>query len=122
MRRTNRSLIYVAAYLTGAGIALVLAPGLSLRLLLSNGDYGDILPRLVGFLLLGLGILVVQIIRYHVAVLYGTTLVVRAVFIVGFVALYALSRDPLFLVLLVVVGIGMLATGMSYVRDSRQRA
>jgi uncharacterized protein YjeT (DUF2065 family) len=122
MRRTNLSLIYVAAYLLGAGIFLLLAPRLTLRLLLSTGDYGEILPRLAGLLLVGLGVLVVQIIRYRVAALYATTVAVRAGFCVGFVALYALSRDPLFLVLLAVVGLGVLGTSVSYVLDKRQGA
>ncbi len=120
MRRTNLSLIYVAGYLLAAGVFLLLAPRLALRLLLSTGDYGEILPRLVGVLLLGLGILVVQIIRYRVTALYTTTLAVRAIFCVGFVVLYLLSRDPLFLVLLAVVAIGMLGTSVSYLLDSRQ--
>jgi uncharacterized protein YjeT (DUF2065 family) len=120
MRRTNLSLIYVAAYLLSAGVFLFLAPGLALRLLLSTGDYGEILPRLAGLLLLGLGILVVQIIRRHIAALYMTTLVVRGVFCVGFVVLYILSGDPLFLVLLAVVGIGVVATSISYALDKRQ--
>jgi uncharacterized protein YjeT (DUF2065 family) len=120
MHRTNRSLIYVAAYLLGAGILLVLAPRLTLRLLLSTGEYGDILPRLAGLLLLGLGILVVQIIRYRFAALYPTTLAVRAVFFVGFVWLYTLSRDPLFLVLLAVLGLGMVTTSVSYILDKRE--
>ena len=120
MRRTNLSLIYVATYLLGAGIFLLVAPRLALQLLLSTGDYGQILPRLAGLLLLGLGILVAQIIRHRVSALYVTTLVVRAIFCAGFVELYALSRAPLFLVLLGVVGIGVLGTSVSYVLDRRQ--
>ena len=120
MRRTNLSLIYVATYLLAAGIFLLIAPRLALQLLLSTGDYGEILPRLAGPLLLGLGIIVVQIIRHRVRALYATTLAVRAVFCAGFVALYALSRDPLFLVLLLVVGVGVLGTSVSYVLDRRQ--
>jgi hypothetical protein len=119
MRRTNLSLIYVATYLLAAGIFLVLAPRLALQLLLSSGDYGEIFPRLGGLLLLGLGIIVVQIIRHRITALYLTTLAVRGVFCVGFVGLYALSRDPLFLVLLGVVGIGVVATSISYVVDTQ---
>jgi hypothetical protein len=122
LRRANRSLIYVAAYLSGAGIFLVLAPRLALKLLLSNGDYGEILPRLAGLLFLGLGIIVVQIVRYRFAALYPTTLAVRAVFFVGFVWLYIMSRDPLFLVLLAVLGVGMVATSVSYILDKRESA
>ena len=120
MRRTNLSLIYVAAYLLGAGIFLVLAPRLALHLLFSTGDYGEILPQLTGLLLLGLGILVVQIIRHRVAALYTTTLAVRLVFCVGFIWLYTRSRDPLFLALLVVVGVGVVATSISYALDRRE--
>jgi hypothetical protein len=119
MRRTNLSLIYVATYLLAAGAFLVLSPRLALRLLFSNADYGGIFPRLGGLLLLGLGILVAQIAQYRITALYLTTLAVRGVFCVGFVVLYALSRDPLFLVLLAVVGIGIIATSISYVADAQ---
>ena len=120
MRRTNLSLIYVATYLLAAGVFLVLAPRLALQLLLSTGDYGEIFPRLGGLLLLGLGILVAQIVRHRITALYLTTLAVRGVFCVGFVVLYALSRDPFFLVLLGVVGIGVVATSISYVVDTQR--
>src|SRR5262245_60102196 len=120
MRRTNLSLIYVATYLWGAGIALLIAPRLALHLLLSTGDYGEILPRLAGLLLIGLGMLVVQIIRYHIADLYSTTIALRVVFCLGFILLYLRSRDPLFLVLLAVVGLGVLATSLCFLRDRRE--
>lgn len=87
---------------------------------MSTGDYGPILPRLTGLMLLGLGILVAQIIRYRVSALYASTLGIRVIFCAGFVGLYALSRDPLFLVLLAVVGIGVLGTSVSYLLDWRE--
>jgi hypothetical protein len=120
MRRTNLSLIYVATYLLAAGVMLVLSPVLALQLLFSNGDYGEIFPRLGGLLLVGLGILVAQIVRHRITALYLTTLAVRGVFCVGFLVLYALSRDPLFLILLGVVGIGVIGTSISYVADTRR--
>jgi hypothetical protein len=120
MRRTNLSLIYVATYLLASGVFLLLVPRLALHLLFSTGDYGDILPRLAGLLLLGLGILVVQIVRYRLSALYTTTLAVRVVFCIGFVVLYVMSRDPLFLVLIGVVGVGVVATSVSYVLDRRE--
>jgi hypothetical protein len=120
MRRTNLSLIYVATYLLASGVFLLLAPRLALHLLFSTGAYGDILPRLAGLLLLGLGILVVQIVRYRLSALYTTTLAVRVVFCIGFVVLYVMSRDPLFLVLIGVVGVGVVATSVSYVLDRRE--
>jgi hypothetical protein len=120
MRRTNLSLIYVVAYLLAAGLFLLATPRLALKLLLSTADCGVILPRLTGLLLIGLAMFVLQIIRYRVVALYATPLAVRVVFCGGFIALYMLSRDPLFLVLLAVVGLGVLATSASYILDSRE--
>jgi hypothetical protein len=120
MRRTHLSLFYVVAYLLGAGLFLLVAPRLALKLLFSTGSYGVILPRLVGLLLVGLGIFVLQIVRHRVAGLYLTTIAVRLGFCVGFIALYLLSRDPLFLVLLAVVGLGVLTTSTSYLLDRKE--
>lgn len=120
MRRTHLSLFYVVGYLLAAGIFLLISPRLALKLLFSTADYGVILPRLTGLLLIGLGMLVLQIVRYRVVALYPTTLAVRVVFCAGFIALYLLSRDPLFLVLLAVVGLGVLMTSASYIRDRRE--
>jgi len=116
---TRLSLYYLAAYLVGAGVALVAAPGLALTLLLSNGHYGDVMPRLLGVVLFALGVVVVQIIRHHVEALYTTTLAVRVVIVAVLAGLFLYSRDPLFISLIVVVGIGMILTGSSYLRDRR---
>ncbi len=120
MRRTHLSLFYVAAYLVGAGIALMFVPSLALKLLFSSGTYGDVMPRLLGVVLLALGLVVVQIIRHRVEGLYTTTLGVRAIIVASLVALFIYSKDPLFISLIVVVGIGMILTGTSYLLDRRQ--
>ena len=120
VQRTRLSLYYLATYLVGAGVALVVAPGLALTLLFSNGHYGDVLPRLLGVVLFALGVVVVQIIRHHVEALYTTTLAVRAVIVLVLAGLFAYSRDPLFISLIVVVGIGMVLTGTSYLSDRRR--
>jgi uncharacterized protein YjeT (DUF2065 family) len=119
MRRTRLSFFYLAAYLLGAGVALAFAPSLALKLLFSNGNYGDIMPRLLGVILLALGVIIVQIIRHRVEALYLTTLGVRVIIVVGLVALFIDSKDPLFISLTVVVGIGMILTGTSYLIDRR---
>ncbi len=119
VRRTRLSFFYLATYLLGAGVALVLVPSLALKLLFSNGNYGDVMPRLLGVVLLALGLIIVQIMRHRVEVLYPTTLGVRAVIVVGLVALFIYSKDPLFISLTVVVGIGIILTGTSYLVDRR---
>ena len=120
VRRTHLSLFYLAAYLVGAGVALVLVPSVALKLLFSNGSYGDVMPRLLGVVILALGLIVVQIIRHSVEALYTTTLGVRVIIVIVLVALLIYSRDPLFISLTVVVGIGMILTGTSYLLDRRQ--
>jgi hypothetical protein len=122
MRRTRLSLYYLAGYLVPTGVLWLVAPRETFRLMLSNGDYGNyVFPRVAGLLLLGIGILVVQIIRLRVEAIYSATLLVRAVFLVGFLGLYLSTHDPLFLVVLGVVGLGVLLTGTSYWRDRATR-
>ena len=117
MNRTRLSLYYLAGYLTFAGVALLLVPSFALKLLLSNGDYGDTFPRLAGMLLIGLAILVTQIIRHRIEVLYPTTLVVRLFFLVVFAYLYLSSDDPFFLVVFGIVLLGVILTGYSYLTE-----
>ena len=117
MNRTRLSLYYLAGYLTFAGLALLLVPSFALKLLLSNGDYGETFPRLAGMLLIGLAILVTQIIRHRIEVLYPTTLVVRLFFLVVFAYLFLSSSDPFFLVVFGIVLLGVILTGYSYLTE-----
>jgi hypothetical protein len=121
MTRTRFSLFYLAGYLIPAGLLLLLAPTFSTRLLLSNGDYGEVFPRLAGMLLIGLGILVVQIIRLRLDQLYTTTLVIRLFFVVCLIVFYAMSGDPFFLVLVAIVGFGLIFTGISFYLDRQSK-
>jgi len=113
------SLYYLAAYLTGAGIALIVAPSIALGLLFATGHYGDVMPRLLGVVLLALGIVIVQIIRHRLEVLYPTTLLVRTFIVAVLAGLFIYSHDPLFISLIVVVGLGMVLTGTSYLSERR---
>jgi len=119
MKRTHLSLYYLVGYLIPAGIALIAAPQFVLRLLLSNGEYGDVMPRLVGVVLLALGIVVLQILRLQAVALYSTTLIARSVILVCLVGIYVYARDPLFISLMVIVGLGFVLTGASYLMDRR---
>ena len=122
MRRTRLSLFYLATYLLGAGVALIFAPSLALALLFTKGHYGDVMPRLLGVVLLALGIVIVQIIRHRLEVLYTTTLLVRVFIMLVLAALLIYSGDPLFISLMVVVGLGMVLTGTSYLGERQTKA
>jgi hypothetical protein len=117
MDRTRLSLYYLSGYLTFAGLALLLVPTFALQLLFSNGDYGEVFPRLAGMLLLGLAILITQIIRHRIEALYATTLVVRLFFLVVLAYLYLSSSDPFFLVVFGIVVLGVIFTGYFYLRE-----
>jgi uncharacterized protein YjeT (DUF2065 family) len=122
MRRTHLSLFYLAGYLLPAGFLLLTVPEFARKLLLSNRDYDDAPFRLVGVLLIVLGIIVVQIIRHRIEVLYTTTLVARILISLTLIAVYVETSDPFFLVILVIVLIGVALTGWSYITDRRRPA
>jgi uncharacterized protein YjeT (DUF2065 family) len=117
MEKTRLSLFYLAGYLILGGIMLLFEPRFSLKLLLSNGDYGDVFPRTAGMLLIGIGMLIVQIIRFRLSEIYTTTLVVRGFFFVCLVGFYLISKDPFFLVLLALLVFGIILTTINYLLD-----
>jgi uncharacterized protein YjeT (DUF2065 family) len=122
MRRTHLSLYYLAGYVLPAGILLLFVPTFATTLLLSNVTYDEAPLRLAGLVLIALGILILQIIRHSVEVLYTTTLGVRSVLSVGLLALFVTTGNPFFAVVLVVVLIGVALTGTSYLLDRREAA
>jgi hypothetical protein len=104
---------YVAGYLVLSGVALLLAPRGALAAMLTNTDYGNIMPRWVGMLSVAMGTLVGQIVRLRIAALYPLSFFMPAAMLVGFVGLYLQAANPLFLVVSAVVGVGVAATGTS---------
>jgi hypothetical protein len=117
MNRTRQSLLYLATYLTLIGIGLLLLPEQTLKLLQSNGEYGNIFPRVAGMLMSGMGLSVVGIFRAGVPKLYPATLFIRTYFLCCIAVFYSMSKDPLFLVLLAIVSIGFLWTLTAYLMD-----
>ena len=114
-------MFYLGSYLSIIGIALLLAPRATLGLLQSTGDYGDVFPRVAGMLMSGLGLSIFGIIRARADALYPATLLIRLYFLACIIAFYAMTRDPLFLVLLVIVGLGFVLTLSSYLYDRKAR-
>ena len=119
MIKTRLSLFYLGSYLSIIGIGLLLAPRATLRILQSTGDYGDVFPRVAGMLMSGLGLSIFGIIRARADALYPATLLIRLYFLACIIAFYAMTRDPLFLVLLLIVGLGFVLTLSSYLYDRK---
>jgi uncharacterized protein YjeT (DUF2065 family) len=122
MRWTRLSFFYLIGYLSVGGLGLLVAPELALRLLGATASYPAVLVRLLGAFMVALALLVGQIVRYRVEVLYPTTLIVRIVLLGMIVGLYFESRDPLFLVLSGIVALGMLLTTAGLLTDRRASA
>jgi hypothetical protein len=121
LRKTRQSLFYTATYLYLGGAAFVAFPKLALVLFLSSGDYSDLMVRMAGTLLLGLAIIVTQIIRHRVTILYPTTLVVRALFLFAFANFFYIYHDPMMLVLMGIVGLGVILTLSGLFLDRRDK-
>ena len=113
------SLFYLAGYLFPTGLGLYIAPQFFLKLLLSNQQYSDAFPRFAGILLVGLGIVVTTVIVYGNPIWYRMTLIVRLVLWTGIFGIWLQSRDPVFIVVLCVLGFGILLTGSFYLLDRR---
>ena len=121
MKRTWLSLFYETGYLLVAGVLLLVAPDTAFNLLFSNTSYGDVLPRLLGTVLLSIGVIFVQIVRMHIEELYTTTIVVRVPLMAVNLALFTYSGNPLFLTLFVIVTLGVVLTVTGYVLDQRSK-
>jgi membrane protease YdiL (CAAX protease family) len=119
MNRTRISLFYLGSYLTIIGIGLLFVPRETLKILQSNGDYGDVFPRVAGMLMSGLGLSIFGMIRARSHELYPATLLMRVYFIACIVAFYRMTYDPFFLVLVVIVGLGLALTLRSCLLDRK---
>jgi len=120
MNKTRASLYYLGSYLVIIGFGLLFAPEGTLKILQSNGTYGDVFPRFAGMLMSGLGITIFGIIRARVAELYPATLVIRLYFLICIVVFYTMTHDPLFLVIFAIVVLGFVLTLSSYILDRKK--
>ena len=102
------TLIYLSGYLVLGGAGLLFLPDLTLRLMLSNGTYGDVMPRVVGMFMITLGGLVFQFVRGRDYRYYRYAIFARIFIVLVLTVLYFKTLDPLFLVLNAIVLAGLL--------------
>jgi hypothetical protein len=121
MDKTRLSLLYLGSYLVLIGMGLLFAPDSTLRLLQSHAEYGDVFPRVAGMLMSGLGFSVFGIFRAGVPELYPATIIIRTYFLACLAAFYWMTTDPLFLVLILIVGVGFVLTLSAHVLDRREK-
>lgn len=121
MRWTRLSFFYLMTYLGLGGLGLLAAPDLALRLLGSTANDSLYLARFIGAFMIALSIIVIQIVRHRVEVMYLTALMARIVLLAAALWLYFESRDLLFLSISGIVGLGMLFTVFGLIADRGTR-
>ena len=120
MKFSRYSLTYLATYLTLGGIGFLFFPTQFSKLLLSNTAYQEIPLRLAGMFSLLLGIVVIQIVRHQLEVLYPTSLLARLIGLVALLVFYFQTHNPMFMTLSIIVFIGFAATIASFILEKRQ--
>jgi hypothetical protein len=115
------ALISLAAYLLIGGCGFLGAPAFALRLLLANGTYGAIMPRVVGLFMCVLGGVFVQVVRARDYRYSLYTIVARSFIVVVMTALYCKAHDSLFLVWDALVLIGLVPSISGAAQSARVR-
>lgn len=99
---------YLSTYLAVGGIGFAFFPTQILQLFLSNGDYGDIMPRIVGMFMCALSFLIFKILRNEDWKYYSATIYVRSLIVIFLFVLFYKSGDPMLLVVNGIVLIGLI--------------
>ncbi len=111
------TLIYLAAYLTIGGIGFGFFPSFAIKIFMSTGDYGDVMPRMVGMFMIVLGLLIITIVKNEDYKYYLPTIIARTFILVFMVYLYFITDDILFIFLIVIVSLGLLPSIFVYLKD-----
>ena len=100
--------IYLASYLCFGGFGFAFAPEIALKLFMSSGEYGDIMPRVAGLFMLTLGSLIGTMTYNNDLRYFGFSVIARSGMVTFFAWLFSMSKDPLFIIISVIVLIGLL--------------
>lgn len=102
------TLSYLVAYLAVAAVGFGLFPQQFMDLFQSNGDYGSVMPRLVGMMMGALAFLIFTILRNEDWKYYVVSIYVRSGIVAFLFYVWAISDDPMFLIINVIVLVGLL--------------
>jgi hypothetical protein len=110
LRLKRIAFVYLISYLAVAAIGFALFPALTLKLFFSNGDYGVILPRLLGAMMGVLSFLLFMIYRQGDWPKYSPFTMMARTPLVLFI--FYLSRDPMFLIINAIILPGLITTAV----------
>ena len=114
--------IYLISYLAIGGVGFAFFPAETQQLFLSNVDYGDIMPRLVGAFMCLLSFLIFHMYKNRDWKYYPITIMARIPVVLFIFYLYYISCNPMFLMIngIVIVGLVMTITGYYLGRKDRR--
>jgi hypothetical protein len=108
--------IYLISYLSVTAVGFGLFPALTLKLFLSNGDYGVIMPRMLGAMMGVLSFLLFMIYRNGDWKKYSPfTMMARTPLVLFIFYLYYLCGDPMFLIINAIILVGLCTTAVGTV-------
>ena len=119
MQKTRKSLWFLTSFLLASGASFLLLPQLTATLFLSNTVYPDLMLRVIGMFLFAFGIVMLQIVRHRIEVLYLTTVIVRAFIAASLLWFFAITLNPMYLVLVTFVIVGTVITGYNYMTERK---
>ena len=123
VRLKRIAFIYLISYLSVAAVGFGLFPALTLKLFLSNGDYGVIMPRMLGAMMGVLSFLLFMIYRNGDWKKYSPfTMMARTPLVLFIFYLYYLCGDPMFLIINAIVLVGLVTTAVGTVLQRREMA
>jgi len=115
--------IYLISYLGVAALGFGLFPALTMKLFLSTGDYGVIMPRMVGAIMGLLSFLLFVIYRMGDWKKYSPfTMMARTPLVLFIFYIYYISDDPMFLIINGIVLLGLITTAIGTVLQRRELA
>lgn len=117
MKSKKITLIYLVTYLAIGGIGFTLFPDQTLQLFLSNGDYGDVMPRMTGMFMCALSFLIFRIVRNEDWHYYAATIYVRSTIVLILSWLFYESSDTMLLVVMVIVLIGLIPSVVIHLKS-----
>ena len=110
---------YLSGYLLVGGLGFAFVPELALDLLQSDGEYGDVMPRVVGMFMVALGALIGLFALRRDYTYYPFSLAARTGIVIFLVFLYTIESDPMFLVLTAIVLLGLVPSYVVWARERR---
>lgn len=120
MEQTRRSLYFAAGYLYFGGVGFLLVPAVMLDILFAEGIYSHVTLRMMGALMLSLGMLVSGVIEKGAEAFYVKVLQAEIPALIGLAYVYWDSLDRMWLIALVVTLAGWFYSFGAFVLERRR--